>query len=516
MSENFVNPTYYNLQRAIIRSEFSNIGELDITSLIPALTINSSIDSDAMFGQARVVDSVGLLSGEGGRDPLRGEEQIILEIADSKTINENGGLENGVVAEPFRFVGYLYKIGNVQTKAVNDAVTYDIHFVSYQAFKASTFELIRAFIDERCSDIVRKIFDDYYINPAVIGFVEPSERKRLILEETEGVIRCWLPKLKPEEAMNFLSKRSYSANDSPSCLFRFFESSRGFHYITDEQLIRLATDQSESDYDKDRLFQFTYLDAIPDTLEFFEQQLNNFEMIENTDRVNSFDDIFNGAYRNKVYELDILSRRLNLLDDSNQYDYFDNREKYQQAPSRFQRLVDRHTTNFIESVHRDNEGSVQKKWLVVQNFTEGEKSGENAMQAETYYAEIISNRTAYAKHIESITVTARGAGRLDITAGDIIELKVQEFKLASGEGSSGAFIDNKHLSGRYIVRSVSHEMEHEEMFNSYVLIKRDWSQTEVDQNAVSDEIVGRAPIGFGGLSSSASLPFILGSEVDNG
>ena len=102
MSENFVNPTYYNLQRALIRFEHSpGAIDLDVTALIPRLSINSSIDSETMFGTARFIDSVGLLE----ETPLRGEEQIILEIADSKTINENGGTAQ--VDEPYKFVGFI-------------------------------------------------------------------------------------------------------------------------------------------------------------------------------------------------------------------------------------------------------------------------------------------------------------------------------------------------------------------------------------------------------------------------
>ena len=476
-ASNFVNPTYYNLQRAVIRSEYSNIGELDITALIPRLSISVSIDSETIFGSARIVDSVGLLDGSDTRDSLRGEEQIILEIADSKSINENGGAESGEIENPFRFVGFVYKVDNIETKDVNDAVMYDIHFISYQSFKAGTYEIIRAFIDETVSDIAKTIFEEYYEQPQDLKEIkDPTDRKRLFIEDTEGVYRCTIPKMRPEEAMGFLTKRSYSTR-SPSCMFRFFENTRGYHYVTDEQLYRLATDTAEPDYDPSRSFEFTYLDAIPDTLDFFDQQLNNLETVENSKRVNSLDDIYNGAYRNKVYEIDILSRNLNLLDDKNQYDYFERRNDYLN-PGKFKKISDRHTSRFINTVHRGSE-DVQKQWLVVQNYTIGEKSGENAMQAETYYADIIANRAAYSKHVENITVNARGPGRLDITAGDIIDLTVKDFVFADS-AETGDFETNKHLSGKYIVRSVTHSMEYEEMFNSYVLIKREWSQTEFD------------------------------------
>lgn len=478
MNSNFVNPTYYNLQRAIIRSEYSPEFEVDVTNLIPSISITSSIDSETMYGSALVIDSVGLLDGEDGvRSPLRGEEQIILEIADSQTINNNGGNVDDA-EDIFRFIGFIYKIDNVSTKEINDALVYHIHFVSYQSFKAGTYEIIRAFIDEKISDIVQKIFTENYQNNSVIRNIPESMRKSLFVEETSGTIRCWIPKMRSEEAMEFLSKRSYSVR-SPSCLFRFFESTRGYHYVTDEQLFRLANDEAEEGYDSNRKFVFTYLDAIPNTLEYFKQQINNLEFIENTKRVNSIDDILNGVYRNKVYELDILSRNLNLLDDGEKsYDYFERRDKYQEIDTEYQRLVDRHTEAFIQDIHRRDSSDVQKSWLIIQNYTPTEESSEElALPAETYYAEIVSNRQAYSKHIESITVNAKGPGRLDITAGDIVELDIQEFKFADGR-SDGDFEKNRHLSGNYIVRTVTHHMDKEEMFNTYVLIKRDWSSVE--------------------------------------
>lgn len=468
MSENFVNPTYYNLQKAIIRSAYSNIGELDVTALIPSITLTTSIDSETIYGTARFIDSVGLLDGDDdiGRDPLRGEEMIILEIADSKMINENGGLDNGEVQDPFRFAGFIYKIDNIDTKEVNDAVIYDVHFISYQSFIAGTYEIIRPFKDVTVSDIVQTIFTDYYGNGDGIDFIPPELVKSLELEDTEGEIRCTIPKMRPEETMSFLSKRAFS-RESPSCTFRFFENFRSYHFVTDEELFRISAQDGE------REFEFTYLDAIPNTLEYFDEQINNLEVTENTRRLNSLDDIYNGAYRNKVYEIDILSRNLNLLDkDKNQYDYFERRSGYFDLSPSQEVVDDRHTETFIRSVHRGEE-DVQKEWLVVRNYTEDEGGGNNAMQAETNYAEIIMNRQAYSKHISSITVTAKGPGRLDISAGDIIDLSVYKFISAEEEGR---LEPNKRLSGKYIVRSVTYKMDKEEMFNEYVMMKKNWSE----------------------------------------
>ena len=481
MSKTFVNPTYYNLQKATLRFEFtpSRI-DLDITVLIPSFSITSSIDSETIYGTARVIDSVGLLEGTGDNPPLRGEEQLILEIADSKLINENGGVTSGIIAEPFIFVGFIYKIDNVSIKDINDGIQYDIHFISYQSYKAGTYQIIRPFRDIQVSDIVKDIFNGYFDNVSD-KFLSTDQKKKLIVEETSGRSRCIIPRMRPEESMHFLSRRAYSASESPSCTFRFFESSRGYHFVTDEHLFRMAEDTTDPDYDPNRLFEFTFLDAIPDTLDNFDLQLNNIETIENTHRVNSLDDLYNGAYRNKVVELDILRRQTNLLNEDGQYNYFENRRKYFDVKA-YEQLEDRHTRQFIDQSHRTLSASgrdedIQKRFLVIVNYDKNRENSDeqSVLSAETYYSEIISNRQAYSKHIESITVNATGPGRLDITAGDIIYLDIKKLQQPGGTNSSEPE-QNKHLSGKYIVKSISHIMEQEEMKNYYVLIKKDWSQ----------------------------------------
>jgi hypothetical protein len=479
MSQSFVNPTYYNLQKAVLKFEFTdNQRDLDITALIPSISLNASTNSETMFGSFRVIDSVGLLE----ETPLRGEEQITFEFVDSKIMNENGGIQAGAVLDPYKFTGFVYKIDNVTIKDTNDGIYYDIHFISYQSYKAGTHEITRPFRDVKISSIAQTIFDDYFDNNSdgLLSNNKPYDKKKLILEETSGNTRCIIPAMRAEEAMEFLTKRSYSAADSPSCTYRFFESSRGYNFVTDEHLFRLAEDENNIEYDKSRLFNFTYHDAIPNTLEFFDAQLNNLDNIENTQRINSLDDLYNGAYRNQVIELDILRRQTNLLNNDGQYNYFDERDKYFKIGNN-QQLQDKHTEKFIASSHRGLQTSgrdedIQKKFLVVVNY---DKNGDstrdvNSLPSETYYADIISNRQAYTKHLEGTTVSASGPGRLDITAGDIIDLDVDKFQQADGT-NRGLPEQNKHLSGRYIVKSVNHRMEQDEMKNYYVMVKKDWS-----------------------------------------
>jgi hypothetical protein len=466
-TENFVNPTYYSLNKATIRSEYLDIGEIDVTGLITKISIHSSLNSETMYGTALFLDFVGLLENL----PIRGEEQIIFEIQDSKSINQNGGSSSESKENAFRFVGFIYKVDNVSGRDTNDGLIYDVHFVSYQSFKAGTFEIARAFRDVSVSNAVQTIFDDYFLNNEEISFIPDSDRKAITIQETDGLIRCCIPKMRPEEAMTFLSKRAYSSVDTPSCTFRFFETTNGYYFVSDEELFRRAQET-------ENIFNFTFLDSIPDRLGFFEEQLNNLEHISNVARINTFNDIYSGAYKNKIIELDILSRNVNLLNNPNVYKYLERRNDYFDVKNS-DKLLDRHTESFINRIH-EKQNDPSKSFLIVQTYTKDETtSDEYSLPAETYYTEIASNRTAYNKHIHSIVLEAVGAGRFDITAGDIVSLDVK--KLQFGDGNEVSNLEqNKQLSGRYIVESITYDMDKEVMKNRYVLIKKDWSNYGAD------------------------------------
>lgn len=455
MTETKTNPGYYTLRSLVLqsvvgnRSDFFDAAALDISNMVPSISISTSIDQSAIMGSFRVHDSLGVLE----KFPLRGEERASIVVIDS--------LENEVIFDVF-----LYKIDEVSVSDENDVVYYTVHFLSYQGFQSGKYEIIKAFREKTITDIVTEIFNEYYLprreaRPSDFGanpndrVSESSNKNIIIYPGSDGLVRCTIPRLKPDEAMAFLSKRAYSEL-SPSNSYRFFENLRSYYFTTDEALYDTANQRNQ-------IFQFTYVANIQKNQEGFEAHMNNLSSLSNAKRVNTVDDMYSGTYRNKIFTLDILKRTVNLNDPG--YSYLENKGRYFGTES--QNVEDRHTQEFADEYLNEN---IQKKFLLVKNYTDEDTNSDAALYGNLSLDMIASNRLAFRKHIESILLTASGPGRLDITAGDVIDLYVPEINVDEPKR-------NPQLSGKYIVKSVVYEMNMDTMTNKYLLMKREWAVT---------------------------------------
>jgi hypothetical protein len=458
MTEKSTTPGYYFLKSLVIipevtgqgRDLFSEFSNVEISGLIPEIGITESIDSDTIYGYFNVIDSVGLLENF----PLRGEERMKMTIIDS--------LENERDYDLF-----CYKIDSVSSSLVNDFLTYNVHFISYQSFRAGNHKIRKSYKDVPITYIADDIFDKYYTTRRSArpedfgafpsGRIRDRENKSLIRDSnTQGNVRLIIPDMTPAEAMNFISKRAYS-EVSKSCSFRFFENTNGYYFVSDERMFELAENRNKA-------FEFTYSDSIPKEGNFFKEQMDNIEHMSNNKRFNTIDDMYNGAYRNKVLVIDIMNRVVNLKEEG--YDYLSEREKY--FNGKFVGALDRHTDTFARRYFKPE---VQKRFVILKDYDDDEGFSSSQMSGNLRYKEIVSNRIAYRKHLESITIDAVGPGRLDITAGDIISLNMLEFSSQTKTPTT-----NIQLSGKYIVKSVSHVMSRDIMKNKYTLMKKEWAE----------------------------------------
>lgn len=477
--EKILNPSYYDLKSLTIQSVVGSVSEelgsstLDITNLVPEIVINTSIDSDVLSGSIRVIDGVGVLE----KFPLRGEERVSIVLEDS--------MENEITLDVM-----CYQISSMSVSDENGVVAYTMSFVSYQSFWAGKHRIIKAYREEVVSDIVSELFEAYYrplreSRPSDFGanpgetVNENSNKDIIIYPLTEGSIRCTIPNMKPGEAINFLSKRSFSSG-SPSCSFRFFENLRSYYFMTDEMMFDVAETRNKR-------FNFTYYDSIPRTPDYFEEYMNNLDSFVNSRRVNSIEDMYGGAYRNKVITLDIIHARANLLDEG--YSYLDNRGSYFDVMN--EQVKDRHTEEFINEFANEE---VQKTFIVVKDYMDTGGNQDNALQGMTFFPDIISNRIAYRKHLNSINIQAVGPGRFDISAGDVVNMLIPELN-----AEKETIDTNKQLSGDYIVKSVTYHMENEIMKNHYILVKKEWSEvTDItDDNNSENDIFGGSNLNNG-------------------
>lgn len=425
----FVLPGYYRLVSATIKP--LNGQPLEIVGLIPEFSIEESLDKDSIRGSAIVYDNIGLLEDL----PLRGEELLTLVVEDA--------LRNTVTYELA-----LYKITDVEIKNTNDGLRYKIHFMSKYSFDAMFRRIIEPYNDT-VSSIAETIFEKYYSGP-----------KQLLLEDTIGLFRCVIPNYTPMQTMNFLANRAFSRS-SPSCSFRFFETAENYFFVSDEYLIKRFLEN------KEEIKEFTFSDAIDKSGEEFLSQMKNLVEIRNSDRVNTAMDLASGAYRSNVIEIDLIKRQATLPGKSNRYEY-----DYQEAKSNYMSSSGRgegqdvHTDEFVRTYFTPEN---ERRYIVIRDYDD---SGTLQLRGDQFIPEIATNRLAYRHHLNRTVIYAKSNGRLDLNAGDIINIKIPEFKVSENRRL------NNQLSGYYMISDLTQVFDKDLHQTDMKLIKYDWSTSE--------------------------------------
>jgi hypothetical protein len=127
---------------------------------------------------------------------------------------------------------------------------------------------------------------------------------------------------------------------------------------------------------------------------------------------------------------------------------------------------DIHTPEFVEAYFTPEN---EKRYIVIRDYDD---SGTAQLRGDQYIPEIATNRLAYRQHLNSTTVYAKSHGRLDLNAGDIINLKIPEFTSSSQKGL------NKQLSGYYMINDLTHVFDKDVHQTDMKLVKYDWSTRE--------------------------------------
>lgn len=420
---------------------------VDMRNLVPSLTITESMGQDSIRGSLSVIDSSGLLEGY----PIRGEEMLYIDLEDA-------------LGNTRQYRVFVYKVDNVNISGVNDSLSYNLHFVSFQRFVADQ-KRVTASYNKSVSDIAENIFNTYYRIPVTSRPVALTAdranydyNKQIVVEDTEGMVKIVVPRMTPTQALKFLESRAYSAT-SATCSFRFFESADSFYFVTDEFLYERA----KAD---EKIYEFSYTDSLPQDNSYFLQRMSNFTRVKNDARVDTFDDLHGGTYRNKVVVLDIVNRVVNIVGPS--FDYMSAREDYFKGHANELDGADRHSERFIQSTFKDENA---RQFLMVRDYVE-EDAGQ--LRGEQYLPEITSNRLSYFKNVNSIRVSSSGPGRVDITCGDFINLIIPEFRHLQAEKQT-----NVQLAGVYMVESITRVIDKDTYNNEYTLVKRSWDR-EVD------------------------------------
>lgn len=457
------NPTYAVLKEAIVES-FDGNARQDLAGIAGRLELTQGINRTNWVGSLTVLDETGSLENQGFK--IRGEEELtlIIETYDLK------------MPEPLELRCQIISITDVQPMENLTGVLFTINFISRLSYKSGLRRVRDSFYDLKTSEIAERIFKKFFgrlsetttsrnVKIENIPFdgkkfqIRDSGGRHFYLQPTEGLMRTAIPSLIPSDAMDFLSKRSFSTN-SPSCSFRFFETFAGFFFVTDEFLIRRGLDNTRDI----EVFAYNAQNSMdPRNPEI---QTNTFKTFSNPSRVDTARDVVSGAYRNKVFEIDLTRRRVRNIE----YDYVNDVDYIDMSGRRASLQSDPHTREFIEETFTDENA---RRFIVYKDYYD--ENGQT-LRANQHFSEILQNRTVYEHHLGRTMVNASITGRLDLKPGDIIQVKVPKFTVVQNPDAPY----NEQLSGNYMIVTISNQLEDNVLNTNLTLTKYDWSGDFID------------------------------------
>ena len=395
-----------NLTRYAEKETFS------ISNYITDISFNESIHSSVLMGEMTLLDSSGLLDNY----PILGEEILTLTYSD---------FYNNSITQEF----LVYSLSEAVVNNQQNTMFYKLKFISPQHFMSSTKNIRRSYTGST-KEIVEKIFNEFLVDDTKFR----DSANEIDIEDTTGIQTIVVPSLQPIEAIDFLKRKSFSAENKSSNYY-FFQNRQKFKMVTHEKLI-LDSRRDSTSFDQRKIYTFDP-SLLSSEVKDRDRGMNNVISFFLPKRLDTLAEMNAGAMVLDVVEIDILKKQ-----------YLHNIHKYKETFKEYTHIDSNyrfpHTDNFVEDFFNDE--NVMKTALVFKDFE----------RENQYYKEIIGPRVSNRYYLSSVVAEIEIYGRNDLFAGDVIKLNIPQF-----ENVGGGRPKNLHtsLSGYWLVNNISHKIQ---------------------------------------------------------
>lgn len=366
---------------------------VDIDDKVLSFNIFEDILYPSIRANFLINDSVGLLTSF----PIIGEELIKIEIGQ----------------EGFDFTtSYTFHVKSIEGQInmpQSKGKMYTLECIS-QEFIDNAKSLVFGKYEDKAENVIHSIFSNEF----------KSNKKLVTGDPTKGTQHILISRLRPFQAIDMVRKRSVSKNYLSSS-YVFFENKRGFNFCTIEYLLSQLQENV-----KDKVF---FVDTAQDT---DNRNMNTRSLIhfKNVSQVNNTQKLTQGGLHNTVKRFDILTGLTNVVK-------FLNAEKQDQFKFASDSPKALNTTQFEQ-----NNNKKPASTLLVPHSSD---------LPENYINDAIGARNAYVTKLGQNIFQVFVYGDIALTAGDVIEIKVNNPTGATTEGD-----DNRLTAGKYIIARLRH------------------------------------------------------------
>jgi len=397
---------------------------ISIRSLVTEINIYESIVNKSLSGNIVVTDAQNIPN----HLPLTGFEQIEFKLFTPGTSRAYDFTSK--TGHPMQ----IYKISS--RKGLNPRTQiYVLNFASREMFKNEQVKVARAFEDS-IDNMILSIFRN-----------ELDSNKTLTLEETKGLRKYVMPRLRPFQAIDMLSKEAESKKHfNPGCMF--YETALGYNFKSYESMLANTNTTVRPVVALYRPTPANIRDNRGNRNVVKEMQtVRNFNINSQFDTLKN---LRNGIYNARAVSHDNFNKTFKETD----FDYLKDYEK---------------------AFHTEHDGkggkSIGKGIAPLFNYEDG-KTISDYPEGTLYFVsdtQKIHNNTEFPDYFENVpkrlsqrlsfetmNISLDVPGFTGISCGDLVAFEMPAFEPA---GMDNPYDNDPYLSGRYLIKSIRHSVD---------------------------------------------------------
>lgn len=450
------NAGQYSLSDVVLVSYQSSQGKsepkrISIRSLVSEVNIYESLVNKTLSGNIVITDAQNIAN----HLPLTGFEQIEFKLFTPGTSRAYDF--TATTGQPM----HVYKISNRQ--GINPRVQmYVLHFTSKEMITNEQQRVKRAFensIDNMVLSIMRN---------------ELNSDKTLFLEETKGIRKYVMPRIRPFEAIDIFSKDAESVKHyNPGMLF--YENALGFHFKSYESLLAITDSQVRPVVALYRPRPASIRDAKGNRDVIKEMQsVMSFSIHSQYDTLKN---LRNGVFNTRTVSHNSFTKTFVEKD----FDYL---------------------TEYEKAFHTEHDGSGSKTdgkgILPLYNYNAG-KTISDYPEGTTYlvsdtskihdnaefpsYVDIVPKRLSQKLAFETMNISLNVPGFTGVSCGELISFEMPAYEPSSRDNP---YDNDPYLSGRYLIKSIRHKINVTEDYHNMSLecikdaVKLPYPQENID------------------------------------
>lgn len=414
--------------------------KLELKNLLVEFSYFEDIYTFVTSGSITIIDSQGFIE----LMRLTGNEYVEVEFG--KTANGSNNIK-----KTFR----VYKSSDRLPQGNLNSETYTLYFCSEELLLSEQNKISKSYKGKKVSEIIKDILQN---------FLKIKNKKIQVVEDTMGVYDFIVPRMKPLEAISWLSTYARPKNSIGADML-FFETKDGYNFRSLQSMFK------DNIYNT---YKYQAKNIGQDTMSM-KEQLSTVLTYELNKPYDVLNEIGSGTLTNRLISIDPVSRTFKTTDFN--YDKYKAQAKSLNSSAPINKTKNRLGVQETESY----EGALK---VLIGNSGQQEvsyiKEKEGAVAKDIFLETFIPNRTAQISLANYTSMKLSIPGDPGITAGRTINLNLSSLNPKANKDM------DKFYSGKYLVTAVRHSIIVPNQYQTILEIAKDSSTTAEPDVNVSD------------------------------